>query len=176
MRYSISKKDHGIIKEGLAEVEVLSQDSMMSPLYTSDDVINTPYIITLTSLLYIEKEGFYAFRIRSNNPDPSVHVNSSIPITHSFHSSSRFLLTTRLTSSLSQSTALLCTIAGSFQQDMRQRRSAPSTSFYQATVISTSSSPPPIHSTVVFIWSGSLPRLPSSSPSLPLSSTRPSRL
>ena len=79
MRYSILKKDHGILKEGLAEVEVLSQDSMMSPLYTSDDVINTPSIITLTSLLYIEEEGFYAFRIRSNNPDSSVHVNSSFP-------------------------------------------------------------------------------------------------
>ena len=85
MRYTISNKDEKIIKEGLADVEMLSQDSMMSPLYMSDDDINTSSIITLTSLLYIEEEGFYAFRIRSNNPNPSVYINPSIFNNHTFH-------------------------------------------------------------------------------------------
>ena len=115
MRYSISNKNNKVIKEGLADVEMLSQNSMMSPLYTSDDVINTPSLITLTSLLYIEEEGFYAFRIRSNNPDPSVCITSFLQLTPiHYHINSISLLTARLTISSSPSTTLLSTIAGSF--------------------------------------------------------------
>ena len=71
MRYSIHNKD-GIIKEGLAAIEKLSGDDMMSPLYTDDETVDMPITINLQSYLYISEEGFYAFRIRSNNPDSSV--------------------------------------------------------------------------------------------------------
>ena len=71
MRYSIHKKD-GVIKEGLVAIDQLSGDDMMSPLYIDDETVDMPITINLQSYLYISEEGFYAFRIRSNNPDPSV--------------------------------------------------------------------------------------------------------
>lgn len=81
MRYSIHKKD-GIIKEGLTAIDQLSGDDMMSPLYTDDETVDMPITINLQSYLYISEEGFYAFRIRSNNPDSSVRSIPSILLFH----------------------------------------------------------------------------------------------
>ena len=71
LRYSVVQKElaETPLKEGIATLGELEASDMSSPLYTRDDNVNLLTSVTLRSYLYIDEAGYYAFRLRSNNPN-----------------------------------------------------------------------------------------------------------
>lgn len=71
LRYSVVQKDlsDSPLKEGIATLRELEASDMSSPLYTLDDNVNRVTTVVLQSYLFIDESGYYAFRVRSNNPN-----------------------------------------------------------------------------------------------------------
>lgn len=71
LRYSVVQKELAVtpLKEGIVTLDELEASDMSSPLYTRDDNVNLQTSVILQSHLYIDEAGYYAFRVRSNNPN-----------------------------------------------------------------------------------------------------------
>lgn len=95
LRYSLTQEDllESPVKEGIATLSELEASDMSSPLYTRDDNVNRMTTVVLQSYLYIDESGYYAFRVRSNNPN-------DVDAIHSFHVAGQVLRDDRRRSGL----------------------------------------------------------------------------